>query len=348
MGKNFYQVLGIAKTASDDDIKKAYRKLALKYHPDKNKDPGAEEKFKEVAEAYEVLSDKEKRKIYDLHGEAGLQGGGSSGPSADMGGRNFKSYTFHGDPKATFEQFFGTSNPFDSFFDVDDSMDHDGQMPFGGNIFTPRNFGPGANMMFGGGVPGNINMNKPKQKRQDRPIQHDLKCTLEEINNGCTKRMKITRKRLNADGYPTNQDKILTIEVKKGWKEGTKITFPKEGDESAHSIPADIVFVVRDVPHHMFKRDGSDIIYTKKISLKEALTGLATQIPTLDGSRTVPFSIQDVITPGMQKTIRREGLPFSKQPERRGDLIIRFDIQFPQYLSMTQKRSIKENLPDLR
>ena len=79
MGKDYYKILGIPKTASDDDIKKSYRKLALKYHPDKNKAAGAEDKFKEVAEAYEVLSDKKKREIYDKYGEEGLKGGGGGG-----------------------------------------------------------------------------------------------------------------------------------------------------------------------------------------------------------------------------------------------------------------------------
>lgn len=74
MGKDYYKILGVAKSANDDDIKKAYRKLALKYHPDKNKEPDSEEKFKEVAEAYEVLSDKKKRDVYDRYGEEGLKG----------------------------------------------------------------------------------------------------------------------------------------------------------------------------------------------------------------------------------------------------------------------------------
>lgn len=92
MGKDYYKILGIAKNASEDDIKKAYRKLALKYHPDKNKSSGAEEKFKEIAEAYEVLSDKKKRDIYDQVGEEGLKGGvpgggsGGSGPTGAPGG----------------------------------------------------------------------------------------------------------------------------------------------------------------------------------------------------------------------------------------------------------------------
>lgn len=101
MGKDFYKILGIQKGANDDEIKKAYRKLALKYHPDKNKTTGAEERFKEIAEAYEVLSDKKKRDIYDQYGEEGLHGGVPG--SGTEGGQNF-TYEFHGDPRATFAQ----------------------------------------------------------------------------------------------------------------------------------------------------------------------------------------------------------------------------------------------------
>lgn len=120
MGKDYYKILGVAKTASDDDLKKAYRKLALKYHPDKNKAPGAEERFKEVAEAYEVLSDKRKRETYDQFGSDGLSAGaGGGGPSCNPGGFNMgapggqgaHSFYYHGDPMATFAQFFGNSNP---------------------------------------------------------------------------------------------------------------------------------------------------------------------------------------------------------------------------------------------
>lgn len=114
MGKDYYKTLNIPKNASEDDIKKAYKKMALKYHPDKNKSPGAEDKFKEIAEAYEVLSDSQKRKVYDLGGEEAL--GGQSAAPGGGGGRTF-SYTYSGDPRATFAQFFGGSNPFEAFFE---------------------------------------------------------------------------------------------------------------------------------------------------------------------------------------------------------------------------------------
>lgn len=283
MGKDYYKILGLSKGASDDDIKKAYRKLALKYHPDKNKTPGAEDRFKEVAEAYEVLSDKKKRDIYDQFGEEGLkgnmgsQGGGGSGPA----GGGF-TYTFHGDPRATFAQFFGTSSPFNAFFDfggnpgrngglfatADDDMDMD-QDPFG-----PLNMGMGLGRGPGGAFRSqsfNIHgsPNKSKDKLQDSPIEHDLYVSLEDIVRGCTKKMKISRKVLQPDGTTKKEDKVLTINVKPGWKAGTKITFQKEGDQGRNKIPADIVFIIRDKSHPYFRREGSDIRYSAKITLKQ-------------------------------------------------------------------------------
>lgn len=159
-----------------------------------------------------------------------------------------------------FAEFFGGRNPFDTFFvqrNGDDDMDVDD--PFG-------NFQSFGNIGFTRSRGGHENA----RKKQDPPITHELRVSLEEIYTGCTKKMKISHKRLNADGKTTRtEDKILTIEVKRGWKEGTKITFPKEGDQTPNNIPADIVFVVKDKPHSTFKRDGSDIIFPAKISLRE-------------------------------------------------------------------------------
>uniref|UniRef100_A0A9J8A2N6 GIPC PDZ domain containing family, member 2 n=1 Tax=Cyprinus carpio carpio TaxID=630221 RepID=A0A9J8A2N6_CYPCA len=168
MGKDYYKILGIAKGASDDDIKKAYRKQALKWHPDKNKTANAEEKFKEVAEAYDVLSDPKKREIYDQYGEEGLKGGGGA---TDGPGGNF-TYTFHGDPHATFATFFGGANPFEIFF---------------------------------------------------------------------------------------------------GRKVNGRDDDDMEGDESPNTIPADIVFVIKDKPHAHFRREGSDIVYPVRVSLRQIL-----------------------------------------------------------------------------
>ncbi len=160
MGKDYYKILGVSRSATDDELKKAYRKLALKYHPDKNKAPGAEDKFKEIGEAYDVLSDPKKRRIYDQLGEEGLKGGmGGSGPSpggggfpggADMPG-GF-SYSYHGDPRATFAQFFGTSNPFESFFGGPGGMP--GGIPGGGGPGGVEGMDIDLEHLLGGGLGG--------------------------------------------------------------------------------------------------------------------------------------------------------------------------------------------------
>ncbi|KAK7161116.1 hypothetical protein R3I94_003945 [Phoxinus phoxinus] len=330
MGKDYYSVLGIQKGASDDEIKKAYRKQALKYHPDKNKSPSAEEKFKEIAEAYDVLSDPKKRDVYDRFGEEGLKGGA---PGGGGNGGNF-SYTFQGDPHAMFSEFFGGRSPFEHMFGRNGGMDEGMETddPF-------ASFGMGGM----GGFPRSYNTRVPGgrlDKKQDPPVTHELRVSLEEVFTGCTKKMKISRKRLNPDRRTIRtEDKILTVEVKKGWKEGTKITFPKEGDETPSNIPADVVFVVKDKPHPVYRRDGSDIIYPAKITLKEALCGCTVIVPTLD-SRTVNITTQDIVRPGMKRRVTGEGLPLPKSPDRRGDLIVEYEVKFPERLSQSAKDTI--------
>lgn len=180
-------------------------------------------------------------------------------------GANGPSYTFHGDPHAMFAEFFGGRSPFDQFFAHgadDDDMDVDD--PFaafgmGGMGGFPRSFKTRVG-----------STRAAREKKKDPPVIHELKVSLEEVFSGCTKKMKISRKRLNPDGCTVRtEDKILTVNIKPGWKEGTKITFPKEGDETPTNIPADIVFVVKDKAHPVFRRDGSNIIYPVRISLRD-------------------------------------------------------------------------------
>lgn len=341
MGKDYYDVLGIKKSATEDDVKKAYRKQALRYHPDKNKSPGAEDAFKEVAEAYEVLSDPEKRAVYDRSGEEGLKGGG--GPTA--GGPSSFNYTFQGDPHAIFAEFFGGRNPFDQFFgshsgglhenmDTDHPFSHFG-MGGSGPGGLPRSFSSGL-----GGMGGDSST-----KRQDPAVVHNLHVTLEEVFSGCVKKMKISHQRLNPDRRTSRtEDKILEVEIKKGWKEGTKITFPKEGDETPTNIPADVVFVLKDKPHPVFRRDGADIVYPAKVSLRDALCGCTVSAPTLDG-RTVTVTNRDIVRPGTKRRFTGEGLPLAKSPRRRGDLVVDFEVMFPEKLTASARETISQVLP---
>lgn len=346
MGKDYYRVLGIPKGANEDEIKKAYRKMALKYHPDKNKTPGAEDKFKEIAEAYDVLSDSKKKEIYDKYGEEGLKSGmGNSDGGGMPGGYH---YSFTGDPHKIFSQFFGGQDPFAAFFAGGpaggghrvyniggmggDEMDVDDMFSF---------HRPGASHF---GAPG-MRSSPGGRKRQDPPVVHDLLVSIEDIYKGCTKKMKITRKVLNVDARTTHvEDKVLSINIKPGWKSGTKVTFPKEGDQSPHSIPADIVFVIKDKPHPTFKREGPDIRFTAKITLRDALCGTTIQVPTLD-KQSIPLQLTDIVKASTIKRITGQGLPMPKIPGKRGDLLIDFEIKYPDTLTDSAKEILREVLP---
>jgi len=216
---------------------------------------------------------------------------------------------------------------------VDDNNMFAGQGGMGGNQYM--RFGPG---MMGAG--------SHQRQRQDPPVVHELLVSLEDMYKGATKKMKITRKVMNADGRTTRlEDKVLTINIKPGWKAGTKITFPKEGDQGAHTSPADIVFVIKDKTHQHFKRDGADIRYTARVPLRDALCGTTVQVPNLDGS-TIPIVMtNDVIKPTTVKRLQGQGLPLPKQPSRRGDIIVQFDIVFPDHLPPATRDILRECLP---
>lgn len=357
MAKDYYKILGVEKSASDEQIKKAYRKMALKYHPDKNKSPDAEEKFKEISEAYDVLSDSEKRKIFDQYGEEGLKGGMGGAPGGPGGGSY--TYTFQGDPREMFRMFFG-----------DDTGN--GDDPFGGmlgGMFGGR--GGGTSKMFFGtsgmGTGGSERMDvdddpfeafrttrtggsrQRGQKRQDPTIIRDLPLSVEDLLHGRTKKMKITRRVASADGQSlTSEEKILSIDVRPGWKAGTRITFPHEGDQLPGSVPADIVFVVKDKPHPLYVRDGADVKYRAKIGLREALIGSTVDIPTPSGATIQLKTGDSVVRPGEVRRICGEGLPYPKQPTKRGDLIVEFDVEFPERLSQDVRNRLAELLPAQR
>ena len=358
MGKDYYNILGISRGASEDEIKKAYRKMALKYHPDKNQSPDAESKFKSIAEAYEVLSDPKKKSLYDQFGEEGLKGQGPAG-----GGFSGFS-TSNVDPHEIFRQFFGGQNPFggaggSTFFFGGGS----GGMPKGstsGRIFMTPN-GPqvdgggmedmefeslGSGNPFGlfGGMGGGSGGGFHTSKRKDPTIEHPLNLSLEELYSGCVKNLKITKQVINPDGTRSPQDKIITINVKPGWKEGTKITFPEEGDQSHGRIPADIVFIVKMKPHSTFRRDGNNLRCTIDVPLRDALCGTRLLIPTISGN-IVPYNIDKVIDPRTEIRLSGHGMPVSKAPGSYGDLIIDFNITFPTSLAPACKEMIRNAIP---
>ena len=180
-----------------------------------------------------------------------------------------------------------------------------------------------------------------KRLRQDPPTPLNL--TLEELYQGCEKKMTISRRVLSPDGTTRQEEKVITISVKPGWKAGTKITFPQEGDQVAGKIPQDIVFVVKEKPHLDFTRVGNDLYYTAHISLKEALVGTTLSIRMIDkivakyqlmGDRLTPYGTGSdrptgITSPRTEIRIPGKGMPISKTPGQYGDLVVKFDIQFP-------------------
>ena len=177
-------------------------------------------------------------------------------------------------------------------------------------------------------------------------VQHKVYLSLEELFCGTTKSMKVSRKRLNPDGRTTQQQStVLKIEVKRGWKAGTKITFPKEGDQLPGVIPGDIQFIVGEKPHSVFQRDGNHLIMKREIPLKEALLGqLIVTVQTLDG-RNLQIPINKIVSPGHVHRVKAEGMPISKTNGReRGDLLIQFQVRFPSSLTPRQQNMIRQCL----
>jgi DnaJ homolog subfamily B member 4 len=356
-----YDSLGIQPSASQEDIKKAYRKAALRWHPDKNPDnPSAVEKFKEVSQAYELLSDPEKRKVYDQYGlEFVLRGGAPPPPGAEGGampegfagfggmpggfggmpggGRSFHFNTNGGgggynfsDPADIFAQFAKSSGG--AFTDNDD-------------IFTLFS-GMGGGSSSGGRRSTGAGMRPPPRPRSPEVtvVEKPLLVSLEELYNGAHKKLKVKRKTYDeTTGKRSVQDKIVEMDIKPGLKEGSKIKFKGMGDQEEGGIQ-DLHFIVKEKPHPTLTRDGDNIRTTVELTLKEALTGWKKTVTTIDG-RQLPVSGGGPTPPGFEERFPNLGMPLSKKPTERGDFIVQVKVHFPKYLTPAQKAKLKEDLP---
>ncbi|KAK4050691.1 Molecular chaperone (DnaJ super) [Microbotryomycetes sp. JL201] len=370
MGQDYYKLLGISKDATDAQIKSAYKKMALKYHPDRNPTNAEEasKKFKELSEAYEVLSDSNKRAIYDQYGEEGLKmgggGGGGGGGPGGMGGGGFGGFPggAGGFPGGGFQSFsfggpgmggmgggrgggFRPSDPNDIFASL-----FGGASPFGGSSGSSFSFG-------GGGVPGGFGMDTDSDDgRAEKPpeIVKQLPVSLEDLYKGTTKKLRVTKKR-RAGGEEAN---TLEINVKPGWKAGTKIRFNGAGHETAGGAQ-DMVFVIEEKPHERFKRDGDDLVIEVNVPLLEALTGPSSSgsasrsLTTLDG-RTIKYDLPlpntrtggKPLQPGQIVRIPNEGMPISRKTstKKKGDLLVKVNVVFPNNISASQAEGLRRVL----
>lgn len=335
MGVDYYNILKVNRNASEEDLRKAYRRLAMIWHPDKNLGNNkyeAEAKFKQISEAYDVLSDPQKRQIYDLYGEEALKTG-QVPPPPRGGPHNMRhphpnpSFRFNPrDADDIYAELFGSSSSSSAESNVRSRKSRD-------RFF--RSTTNGGAEFSGAGSSGGL--------RKAAPVENALLCSLEDLYKGAKKKMKISRTVLDASGKLRTLEEILTIDIKPGWKKGTKVTFPEKGNEEPGIIPADLVFVIEEKPHHVYARDGNDLTVNQEISLLEALTGKTLELTTLDG-RNLTIPLTDIVKPGHEIVVPNEGMPISKEPRKKGNLRIKIDVKYPTRLTEVQKSDLRRVL----
>ncbi|CAO2610777.1 DnaJ homolog subfamily A member 2, partial [Lemmus lemmus] len=287
-----YDILGVPPGASENELKKAYRKLAKEYHPDKN--PNAGDKFKEISFAYEVLSNPEKRELYDRYGEQGLREGSGGG-----GG-------------------------------MDDIFSH----IFGGGLF---------------GFMGNQSRSR-NGRRRGEDMMHPLKVSLEDLYNGKTTKLQLSKNVLcsacSGQGGKSGAVqkcsacrgrgvRIMIRQLAPGMVQQMQSVSCRQRHETWNQAPGvepgDIVLLLQEKEHEVFQRDGNDLHMTYKIGLVEALCGFQFTFKHLDARQiVVKYPPGKVIEPGCVRVVRGEGMPQYRNPFEKGDLYIKFDVQFPE------------------
>ncbi|MHA2494232.1 MAG: DnaJ C-terminal domain-containing protein [Candidatus Hodarchaeales archaeon] len=327
--RDYYEVLGVQRGAKSDEIKKAYRKAALKWHPDRfkteNEKKGAEERFKEIGEAYAVLSDPQKKQMYDQFGHAAFDPRAGAGP----GGVRFTGFDF-GDASKIFEEFFGGN--FSSIFGGGPGRrsTRGGRSGFGADSSDFSNFGN----IFGEGFQGAGNsFQSPQQPPKGQDVRISLMISFEESMRGAEKKIRLSS--------GSTSGKTLKVRIPVGVPDGTKLRIPKQGKPGpAGAPPGDLVAEVHVEPHPLFRRDDSNLIYEAPISLGMALLGGEIEVPTWDGNQAkirVPAGIQ----PGTRLRLAGKGVPGSNGSSS-GDLVVKVQVQLPRTLNKRQKEIIAE------
>ncbi len=312
---DYYKTLGVEKTATPEEIKKAYRKLAMKYHPDRNKgNKEAEEKFKQISEAYAVLSDKEKRQQYDTFGASGFQ------------------------QRYTQEDIFRD-------FDLGDILREFGISFGGGGRATFRTTGGMGGISFedlfrqaggGGETRGGFHtfhdFQRPSQAVKGNDINFELPITLNEVLTGAEKTISL--------GHGAHTEKV-SVKIPPGIASGKKLRLSGKGSPSPMGgQPGDLYLNIKVLPHETFIREGHDLIVDKHIPFTAAALGTEIPVPTLEGKHLkvkVPAGTQ----PHAKLRLKGNGLPLGPQGGR-GDLFVRITISVPKKLTDKQEELIKK------
>ena len=345
--RDLYEVMGLPRDASQEDVKRAFRKLAMEYHPDRNKDTGAEERFKEVAAAYDVLSDAEKRSAYDRYGMAGVAGNGQQGFSG-------------------FEGFGGFGDIFDAFFRGTGARRNGPQR--GSDLRTSITIGF-AEAVFGvdreleyqhvehcadcrgsGASPGSRPSSCPEchGAGEIRRVQQSL---FGQFVNVATCGRCQGEGQVVSDPCATcrgrGSQRVVarrTVKIPAGVDDGSQIRISGEGDAGARGGPAGDLFVVLRVkPHSEFMREDDDLIYELPLNVAQAALGASIEVPTLEGE-PVSLNVEPGTQPGHVFTVRGRGVPHLRTSGR-GDLLVRANVVTPTRLTEEQ-RDILERLAE--
>lgn len=356
--RDFYEILGVSKSASKEEIKKAYRQKAIQFHPDKNPgDKESEEKFKEAAEAYEVLSDDNKRARYDQFGHAGMSNGGGGGYSHDWNMDDI--FSQFGD---IFGGHFGSFGGFGGFG--------------GGGSRSGRRVARGTDLRvkvkltyseIANGVEKKIKVNKyvPCKECNGTGAEGSsgyTTCTtcrgagrVTQVVNSIFGQVQqattcptcggegkiITNKCKSCSGEGVVRDsEVITINIPAGVAEGMQLSVSGKGNAARRGgVPGDLLVIIEEEKHPELIRDGNDLIYNLNVSIPDAILGAPIEIPTIDGK--VKIKIEPGTQPGKILRLRGKGLP-EVNSYNRGDLLVAINVYIPKSLSKDEKAIIEK------
>ncbi len=359
--RDYYDVLGVSRSAGADEIKKAYRKLAIKYHPDKNQgDKAAEEQFKEAAEAYEVLSNAEKKQRYDQFGHAANAAGANGGYGG--GGMNME------DIFSQFGDVFGGGSPFDSFFGGGQSRGNGGRRAArGSNLrikvkLTLDEIAKGAEKK--------IKVNKQVVCKtcdgsgaKDKSSFHTCSTcggagSVRRVTNTILGQMQTTSTCPTCNGEGTQitskcnvchgdgvvrGEEAISINIPAGVSEGMQLSMSGKGNAAPRGgVPGDLIILIEEVPHETLKREGNNIIYDLHVSFIDASIGSSVEVPTIDGKAKI--KIEAGTQGGKILRLKGKGVP-EVNSYHRGDQLIYVNIWTPKALSK-EERELLERLQE--
>jgi molecular chaperone DnaJ len=343
--QDFYEVLGVTKSASADDLKKAYRKLAMQYHPDRNSgDKGAEQRFKDISEAYDVLKDDQKRAAYDRFGHAAFEQGGGRGPG-DFG--------FSGGFADIFDEMFGefmgggrrgqagSSRGSDIRYNLEISLEES----FRGKQTTIRvpNLVACDQCNGSGAEAGSKPVSCPTCHGRGRVRTQQGFFSVERTCAGCQGAGRVIEKPCKGCGGQgrVRREKTLSVNIPPGIEDGTRIRLAGEGEFGVRgAAPGDLYMFVSVAPHSLFQRDGANIHCRVPIPMTTAALGGSIEVPTVDGSRarvTVPSGTQS----GHQFRLKAKGMTVLRSAAR-GDMFIEATVETPVNLNKRQQELLRE------